>query len=37
MSGGGSTLVLLTDRAQREIRQVFAREDTSPKAGLRLR
>ena len=31
-----STLVVVTDRAQSEIREIFAREGAAPDAGLRL-
>lgn len=36
MSGADRSLVVVTDRAQREIREIFTREGAPPGAGLRL-
>lgn len=36
MTPSGNTLVLVTDRAQSEIREIFAREEAPLEAGLRL-
>ncbi len=36
MSGAGNSLVVLTERAQREIREIFSRESSSSEPGLRL-